>query len=58
MTWTTVTTAPNELGESPFWHPQERRLYWVDIPGRKILRTRPEENTIDTWALPSEPGGA
>jgi sugar lactone lactonase YvrE len=56
MTWTTVTTAPNELGESPFWHPQERRLYWVDIPGRKILRTRPGDAIVDTWALPSEPG--
>jgi sugar lactone lactonase YvrE len=56
MTWTTVTTAPNELGESPFWHPQERRLYWVDILGRKILRTRLGDATVDTWDLPSEPG--
>ena len=56
MTWNTVTTAPNALGESPFWHPQERRLYWVDIPGRQILRTRPGETGIDTWELPSEPG--
>jgi sugar lactone lactonase YvrE len=56
MTWTTVTTAPNELGESPFWHPQECRLYWVDIPGRQILRTRPGDAIVDTWDLPSEPG--
>lgn len=56
MTWQAVTTTPNALGESPFWHPQERRLYWVDIPGRLILRTRPGETTIDTWPLPSEPG--
>ena len=56
MTWRTVTTAPNELGESPFWHPQERRLYWVDITGRKLLRTVPGENRIDTWEVPSEPG--
>jgi len=56
MTWTTVTTAPNELGESPFWHPQEHQLYWVDIPGQKILRTTPGEDRVDTWDLPGEPG--
>jgi sugar lactone lactonase YvrE len=56
MTWKAVTTAPNELGESPFWHPHESRLYWVDIPGRKILRTTPGEDRIDTWDLPCEPG--
>ncbi len=56
MTWTAVTTAPNELGESPFWHPQEGRLYWVDIPGQKILRTMPGEDRVDTWDLPGEPG--
>lgn len=27
------------LGESPFWHAAEARLYWVDIEGRKIHRT-------------------
>ena len=26
-----------ETGESPIWHPMERRLYWTDIPtGRKF----------------------
>ncbi len=29
------------LGESPFWHAAEARLYWVDIEGRKIHRTDP-----------------
>ena len=56
MTWKAVTTAPNELGESPFWHPHEGRLYWVDIPGQKILRTRPGEDRVDAMDLPCEPG--
>lgn len=29
------------LGESPLWHPQEQRLYWVDIDGHNIHRTDP-----------------
>ena len=54
--WQAVTTQPCELGESPFWHPQEQRLYWVDIPGKQILRTQVGTGTVDTWDLPSEPG--
>ena len=38
MTWQALTTTPCELGESPFWHPHEQMLYWVDIPGKKIQR--------------------
>ena len=30
------------LGESPFWHAAEARLYWVDIAGRALLRANPE----------------
>ncbi len=56
MTWQTVTTVPNALGESPFWHPQEKTLYWVDIPGKKLQRTQPGSGVVDTWPMPSEPG--
>lgn len=44
------------LGESPLWHPQEQALYWVDIPGRELLRLRADGQTLDRWALPAEPG--
>ncbi len=54
--WQTVTSAPDKLGESPFWHPQEQQLYWVDIPGKKIHRTLPGSGQVDTWDLPQEPG--
>jgi sugar lactone lactonase YvrE len=54
--WRTVTAQPDELGESPFWHPQERRLYWVDIAGRRIRRADPSTGSVESWPTPSEPG--
>lgn len=56
MNWRTFMDAPSELGESPFWHPDESSLYWVDIPGRKILRAKAGERMAQSWAMPSEPG--
>jgi len=56
--WTTLDYSLCELGESPFWHPDERALYWLDIPGKLVLRTRGPigAGTVERWALPSEPG--
>jgi sugar lactone lactonase YvrE len=45
-----------ELGESPFWHPLEQRLYWVDIPGKKLLRASVNGAAVEPWDMPSEPG--
>jgi sugar lactone lactonase YvrE len=56
MSWQAVTTTPCELGESPFWHPHEQMLYWVDIPGKKIQRANVYLGTVESWDLPSEPG--
>ncbi|QHI99022.1 SMP-30/gluconolactonase/LRE family protein [Xylophilus rhododendri] len=54
--WTPAFEQPDLLGESPFWHPLERLLYWVDIPGRKLLRGDPQDGRRETWDMPSEPG--
>lgn len=56
--WTSLPDSLCELGESPFWHPEERALYWLDIPGRAVLRTRGDiaSPTVERWAMPSEPG--
>jgi sugar lactone lactonase YvrE len=56
MTWHTATPAPNDLGESPFWHPAEARLYWIDIPARLLMRMDPLSRQIDSWAMAEEPG--
>jgi sugar lactone lactonase YvrE len=58
--WTAVTTEPDGLSESPFWHPQEERLYWVDIPGRRIGRVAVQglqgQGPVAYWPLTQEPG--
>ncbi|APW35950.1 gluconolactonase [Rhodoferax koreense] len=54
--WRTVVAEPNELGESPFWHPAEQRLYWVDLEAKLILRTQPGSGLVERWAVPQEPG--
>ena len=41
--WSAVVGQPDQLGESPFWHPEERRLYWVDIPARQIRKDNVDE---------------
>jgi sugar lactone lactonase YvrE len=59
MTWQTLVAQPSELGESPFWHPDEQSLYWVDIPGRQIHRSKVGEvsnGPVESWAMPTEPG--
>ena len=55
-TWQTVTNQPCALGESPFWHPTEQQLYWVDIPGQQLHRCNVFMGSVESWAMPSEPG--
>ena len=45
-----------ELGESPFWHPAEQQLYWVDISGKQVYRCNIFMGSIESWPMPSEPG--
>lgn len=54
--WSTVGSDTYALAESPFWHPQEQRLYWVDISGKKLLRTHASPSGVEGWDMPSEPG--
>ncbi len=55
LEWTRVTEHFDTLGESPFWHPMEQRLYWVDILGFKINRRHIESGVQESWAMPQEP---
>lgn len=54
--WTQVTGARDGLGESPFWHPEERRLYWVDIPLKQLRRLDVATGQLDSWPMPQHPG--
>ena len=60
MSWQTFSTQPSELGESPFWHPDEQMLYWVDISAKQIHRASVSSGglsgTVQSWSMPSEPG--
>ena len=56
MTWQALTPQVYALGESPFWHPREQMLYWVDIPGQCVLRGNIFMGSVESWAMPSEPG--
>ena len=52
--WERLDPHTCQLGESPFWHPQEQSLYWVDISGKQLLRMH--AGVLQTWDMPSEPG--
>jgi sugar lactone lactonase YvrE len=54
--WQTVVAQPEQLGESPFWHPREQRLYWVDIEQKQIRRLDPQGGAVETWPMPENPG--
>ena len=54
--WHALAAPPCELGESPFWHPDEQMLYWIDIPGRQIHRCNVFMGTVQSWGMPSDPG--
>ncbi len=56
MTWNSLTPERFGLGESPFWHPQEQTLYWLDIAANTVLRANVYKGTTQRWVLPQTPG--
>jgi sugar lactone lactonase YvrE len=56
VSWQLLSPDACALGESPFWHPDEQTLYWVDIVGKKLLRANVYTGTVQSWHMPSEPG--
>ena len=46
----------SQLGESPFWHPTEKTLYWVDIPSCSVRSLSFKTGAHQQWLMPSEPG--
>jgi sugar lactone lactonase YvrE len=56
MQWEVAVREADQLGESPFWHPREQRLYWVDIPSKRVRRWDPAADKSESWELSQEPG--
>jgi len=56
MALETLPLPPSELGESPFWHPQEQCLYWCDIQGFALHAWNPATGLHRQWRTPGEPG--
>lgn len=54
--WQPVTDTPCALGTSPFWHPQQERLYWLDTAMRRIWRLHVPSGHAESWDVPQEPG--
>lgn len=44
------------LGESPVWSPGEACVWWVDVTGRKLLRSDARDGTTRVWRTPEEIG--
>ncbi len=40
------------LGESPLWSPDERCLYWTDLPSYTVHRWSPASGETKTWKMP------
>ncbi len=46
-----VLSLGNECGEGPLWVPQERAIYWVDIPACKVFRYYPASGKHETFTF-------
>lgn len=42
-----VTDIRCHIGENPTWHPQEKKLYWLDIPIGTIYRYDPKNTMVE-----------
>ncbi len=47
LTPTLIADTKCEVGENPYWHPDEQMLYWVDIPPGLIYRFDPKKQTYE-----------
>ena len=56
LNWQSLTGQADLVGESPFWHPQEQRLYWLDNEACTLWRMAPGQGAREGWPMPSVPG--
>lgn len=51
-----VLEAHTRLGESPVWSVEQQRLFFVDIPGRKLHKFDPVSQAHEVFAVPEDIG--
>ena len=51
-----ISDVAAELGESPLWCARENCVWWVDISGRRLLKTSLESTKTTSWPMPEETG--
>lgn len=56
LEWHSLTGRADQVGESPFWHPLEQRLYWLDNEADLLWRMTPGQGPCESWPMPSTPG--
>ncbi|WCL55297.1 SMP-30/gluconolactonase/LRE family protein [Gimibacter soli] len=56
--WTPASVCPvgATLGEGPVWLPEEKRLWFVDIKGRKLHCFDPVSHRLNSWDAPAQIG--
>jgi sugar lactone lactonase YvrE len=47
-----IVDARNAVGESPVWVPEEKALYWVDIPAGGLQRWSAQSGHVHAWKAP------
>lgn len=57
MQWTQIADYACQTGEGPLWHPDERRLYWLDIPQGRIFRYDPLRARAEMFVCDRPVGG-
>lgn len=50
-----VSRVRNVVGETPMWHPVEKRLYWVDTRAPTLNRLEADK-TVTSWTMPANIG--
>lgn len=56
LPWQSLTARRHVVGESPFWHPHERLLYWIDNEANQLWRSPADGAAAECWDMPSAPG--
>ena len=51
-----IVDCKNILGEGPAWHPQQRKLFWVDIERSELWQFDPTTGKTKTWKTPERVG--